>query len=154
MQFLYIDPGTGSMLFSIVLGLVTTLIFVLNSLFLKIKVWLFADDKTKLKGIVKALEAVNAKDIKIYHMTSNHIFDYGVVASAVASRQMDGLVSKINELSEEYSLEIRGVEGRGGNSWLLVDLGFAIVNLFNLEERNRYDLDKIWAYCDEVSSNI
>ena len=112
------------------------------------------DDKTKLKGIVKALEAVNAKDIKIYQMTSNHIFDYGIVASAIASRQMDGLVSKINELSEEYSLEIRGVEGRGGSSWLLVDLGFAIVNLFSLEERNRYDLDKVWAYCDEVSSKL
>lgn len=35
--FAYIDPGTGSMIFSVVLGAVTTLIFVFNSLLLKIK---------------------------------------------------------------------------------------------------------------------
>ena len=112
------------------------------------------DDKLKLQGIIKALEAVNAKDIKIYEMGNNHIFDYGVVASAIASRQMDGLVSKLDEYSSEYQFEIIGVEGRGGNVWLLVDLGFAIVNLFSLEERSHYDLDKIWSHCDEISSKI
>lgn len=35
--YAYIDPGTGSMLFSIVLGAITTLIFVFNTLILKIK---------------------------------------------------------------------------------------------------------------------
>lgn len=112
------------------------------------------DDKTKLKGIIKALDAVNAKDIKVYEMGASHIFDYGVVASAIASRQMDGLVSKISEYASEYELDIRGVEGRGGNVWLLIDLGFAIVNLFSFEERSRYDLDKVWAHCDEISQKL
>ena len=35
---LYIDPGTGSMLFSILIGAATTLFFLSRALFLKLKV--------------------------------------------------------------------------------------------------------------------
>lgn len=48
--YAYIDPGTGSMLFSIILGLVTTLIFVLNSLILKLKIKLFSGGRGKLNN--------------------------------------------------------------------------------------------------------
>ena len=37
MMLLYIDPGTGSMLFSIVIGLVTMLYFVGKAAFIKLK---------------------------------------------------------------------------------------------------------------------
>lgn len=37
MNLLYIDPGTGSMLFTIIIGLVSTLIFVFKDKFLKLK---------------------------------------------------------------------------------------------------------------------
>ena len=36
-MLLYIDPGTGSMLFSILIGIVSTLVFFGRQLFLKIK---------------------------------------------------------------------------------------------------------------------
>lgn len=45
--YAYIDPGTGSMIFSVVLGAVTTLIFVFNSLFLKIKMKMFSGHSSK-----------------------------------------------------------------------------------------------------------
>ena len=48
--YAYIDPGTGSMLFSIIMGLVTTLIFVFNSLLLKIKIKLFSGSRKKLNN--------------------------------------------------------------------------------------------------------
>ena len=43
--FAYIDPGTGSMLFSIILGAAATLFFILNSLFISIKRFLFTSKK-------------------------------------------------------------------------------------------------------------
>ena len=36
-KFLYIDPGTGSMLFSIIIGIAGILIFSLRALFIKLK---------------------------------------------------------------------------------------------------------------------
>ena len=35
--FLYIDPGTGSMLFAVFMGIIGTLYFVLRGLFIKLK---------------------------------------------------------------------------------------------------------------------
>ncbi len=37
MSFLYIDPGTGSMLFSVLIGVVSTLVFFARKLFMKLK---------------------------------------------------------------------------------------------------------------------
>ncbi len=39
-MILYIDPGTGSMLFTVLLGIITTLYFFLQKLVLKLKIWL------------------------------------------------------------------------------------------------------------------
>jgi len=47
--FAYIDPGTGSMLFSVVLGVMTTLFFLVNSLFIKLKM-LFLSKKDLVKN--------------------------------------------------------------------------------------------------------
>jgi len=46
---LYIDPGTGSILFSIVLGLITTLYFLAKTAFIKLKVAVYKD-KEKIVG--------------------------------------------------------------------------------------------------------
>ena len=46
---LYIDPGTGSILFSIVIGLITTLYFLAKTAFIKLKVAVYKD-KGKVAG--------------------------------------------------------------------------------------------------------
>lgn len=104
-----------------------------------------------LKHAIDCLKDVNAKDIRIYETkSSNPFFSYVVVATAVASRQMDGLASIISEKSKEKGFSVRNIEGRGGSGWMLVDLNDVIINLFTLEERNRYDLDKLFALLPTV----
>jgi len=49
--YAYIDPGTGSMLLSVILGASTALLFVLNSLFIKIKMFLCS--KTAKGDLIK-----------------------------------------------------------------------------------------------------
>ncbi len=104
-----------------------------------------------LKYAYEALRDVNAQNICIYETKkSNPFFSYAIVASAVANRQMDGLASKIYEKSKEKGFNVRGIEGRGGGSWLLVDLDDVIINLFSNEDRKLYDLDKLWAMLPTV----
>ena len=50
MQFLYIDPGTGSMLFSILIGIVSTVIFFGQRLFMKLKFFLSGGKATKISN--------------------------------------------------------------------------------------------------------
>ncbi len=49
-MFLYIDPGTGSMLFSILIGVVSTLVFLGRRLFMKIKFMLSGGKAEKISS--------------------------------------------------------------------------------------------------------
>ena len=49
---LYIDPGTGSMLFSLVIGLVATLTFGLRALFVKIRFGFNKKDISEEKDVI------------------------------------------------------------------------------------------------------
>ena len=49
---LYIDPGTGSMLFSLVIGLVATLTFGLRALFVKIRFGFNKKDIAEEKDVI------------------------------------------------------------------------------------------------------
>ena len=84
--FLYIDPGTGSMLFSILLGLFTTLFFVMRSVVIKFKFMLtgkkIATDSKKYDFVIfcegpqyinvflPVLQAFEKKQITIHYLTS------------------------------------------------------------------------------------
>lgn len=50
MFFLYIDPGTGSMLFSILIGVVSTLLFFGQRLFMKIKFFVSGGKSVKISS--------------------------------------------------------------------------------------------------------
>ena len=47
------------------------------------------------------------------------------------------------KLSERGRSPLR-IEGRSANSWLLVDYGDVIVNVFDRESRSFYDLDRLF----------
>ena len=70
------------------------------------------------------------------------MFDYAIIATANSSRQLQAAVDRLEEKSVEKKFTIRGVERVRGGYWALVDLNDVLVNIFTVEERQRYDLDK------------
>lgn len=99
-----------------------------------------------LKKVVKHIEDVKVKDVRIYQTKStNPLFDYVVVATANSPRQMNAVVDHIKKGSVEDNFHIKGVEGLRGGIWLLVDIEEGIlVNVFMQEERENYALDQLW----------
>ena len=63
---LYIDPGTGSMLFSLFIGIAATATFALRALFIKIK---FILSGGKAEKITYGIEVSEAFSVGIYSMT-------------------------------------------------------------------------------------
>ncbi len=99
-----------------------------------------------IKSAIKAIEEVNGKDIKIYETKNiNPLFDYAVIATVSSGRQLDAVISHIEDEASREGFEIRGIEGKGGACWLLVDLYSIVIHVFTEEERVHYDLDKLWA---------
>ena len=83
---LYIDPGTGSMLFSIVIGVTATLYFVLRALFIKVKIFIsggraqkgsqskyviYAEDKRYWSLFWPVVEEFEKRGIALLYLTSS-----------------------------------------------------------------------------------
>ncbi|MBO4667137.1 MAG: ribosome silencing factor [Bacilli bacterium] len=101
--------------------------------------------KNELISAVESLKSCNAKDIKIYDLRGySPFFDFAIIATAVGERQINALESHIEKEAKENDFLIRNIVGRN-SEWLLVDLYDVMVNFFTLEERTRFDLDKMWA---------
>jgi ribosome-associated protein len=72
------------------------------------------------------------------------ITDYFVIATGSSDRQVRTIVEEI-----EKSLRDRGVkpvrrEGEGDARWILLDFVDVVVHVFAEEERDYYDLERLW----------
>ena len=100
---------------------------------------------TLLETTCLALSRLNLTNISIYKTNNiTPLFDYVVIASADSRRQLDGAISNIEDEVYKNGYKVRGVEGKNGGTWLLVDLNDVLVNIFYKEERDKYGLDNMW----------
>ena len=98
-----------------------------------------------LKNIAKIINSMKVKDVRIYktgHLTP--FYDYAIVMTALSGRMLSAVVDHLRQAEDEGLIHIRGVEGKQSGVWVLADLGDVIVHVFTAEERERYDLDKLW----------
>lgn len=100
-------------------------------------------------SIAKSLSDKKARDVVIIDIAEKASFaDYFVICTATNDRQLGALAELAEDKAYELGLESKGIEGRGGSTWMLIDLGDIVVNIFNSESRDRYALDKIWGDCE------
>ena len=84
-----------------------------------------------------------AKNVQLFDVRDHtSITDYYVNATGKSSTHVASLADDVVD-----SFELRGkcayrVEGRKGNSWILVDFGDVILNVFDRESREFYNLDR------------
>ena len=66
--FCYIDPGTGSLLFSALFGIIGTLFFLSKALLIKLKTFSFTDKINKKENISKAKIIIYGEDKRYYNV--------------------------------------------------------------------------------------
>lgn len=103
-----------------------------------------ADGEKLAEEAVKVLIEKLALDIKMYNVTGHtSITDYYVNATGRSATHVASLADDVAD-----NFELRGqsplrVEGKKGNSWILVDFGVLIVNIFDSEGRAFYNFDRL-----------
>ena len=104
------------------------------------------------RAAVKVLFEHKGQNITLYQVSDiTSVTDYYINATGASSTQVGALADLLDEkLSERGRAPLR-IEGRMANSWLLIDYGDVIVNIFDRESRDFYDVDRLYptsARCD------
>lgn len=96
------------------------------------------------RAAVAVLIEKKALDVRLYEVgEDNPITDYYVNATGRSLTQVAALADEVT-----YKLGLSGkdairIEGKRGNAWILVDYGDVIVNVFDKESRDFYNLDRL-----------
>lgn len=100
----------------------------------------------KIEIIVKALDEKLAENIVALDMTmASPIFDTFILCTASNERLMQAIRDNVEEKLEEQGVFVKKIEGLRNSKWLLMDYGDIIVHIFEGEERNSYNLEKLWS---------
>ena len=102
-----------------------------------------ADSEYLANEAVKQLLEKKALDVKLYFVKeTNSITDYYVNATGRSSTQVSALADDLSDNFSDRGRDSLRIEGRQGGSWILVDYGDVIVNIFDKASREFYNLDR------------
>jgi len=92
-----------------------------------------------------------ALDIKVYAvLEKSPITDYYINVTGRSSTQVASLADELVYKIGLSGRDARSIEGKRGNSWILVDYGDVIVNVFDKESREFYNLDRLMPEDSEI----
>ena len=85
---------------------------------------------------------MNIQILQVDHLTS--ITDYFVIASARNVPAVRALAEDVDDKLMEKGVEPRRLEGMNESRWIVMDYGHIMVHIFHLEEREYYNLERLW----------
>lgn len=106
------------------------------------------DNKNIALKAAAVLMKKKAMDVVVIDITEKSSFaDYFVIASGGSERQVGTLAEEIEDQFAKEGILTKSVEGKKTSGWILMDYGDVIINIFTVEQRDRYNIEKIWSDC-------
>lgn len=97
-----------------------------------------------LEKITKVLNDKKAIDvISIPIAEKSTLADYFVIATGTSSTHIKALADEVEETLKKDHILPHKIEGRDSNSWILMDYGDIVVNIFTQENRLHYNLEEL-----------
>ena len=100
----------------------------------------------EIKKTVQILLDKKAEKITVLKLKGiTEMTDYMVICSGNSTRQNNALADALQEtLKKELNLQPLGVEGKRLAEWILVDYVDFVINIFSVDWRKKYSLEKLW----------
>ncbi|SDC39742.1 MULTISPECIES: ribosome silencing factor [unclassified Candidatus Frackibacter] len=105
-----------------------------------------------VKTVAKAADDKKALDIVVLDLAGISILsDYFVICSGKTDVQVKAIAKAImDELEDEFDIELTRKEGMDQARWVLLDYSDVIVHIFHQEEREYYELERLWGDAKEL----
>lgn len=108
--------------------------------------------KEILTTVVKAADDKRAEDIVALDVAQVSLLaDYFVIMSANSKRQVQASADAVVEEAHKTDIDVRRIEGKQTGTWVLVDLGDVVVHIFQKDQRQFYNLEKLWSQAPLVN---
>ncbi|URN93062.1 MAG: ribosome silencing factor [Candidatus Pristimantibacillus lignocellulolyticus] len=102
--------------------------------------------KKLLSAVIDAAEDKKAHDLVALDLNGlSLVADYFVICSGNSDTQVLAISTEIRKTADKLGFTVRGVEGENTARWVLIDIGDVVVHIFHREEREYYNIEKIWS---------
>ncbi|MGX0909723.1 ribosome silencing factor [Staphylococcus caprae] len=94
---------------------------------------------------VEATENKKAEDVISLNMQGiSDMTDYFVVCHGNNERQVQSIARAVKEAVLEQNIDVKRMEGYNDARWVLIDLANVVVHIFHKDERNYYNIEKLY----------
>ncbi|MFP4015510.1 MAG: ribosome silencing factor [Halanaerobiales bacterium] len=100
-----------------------------------------ADDKK-----ANDIEVLDVRDLTV-------IADYFVICSGNSETQVKAIANGIDKELAEEEIHPQKVAGKQEARWILMDYADVIIHIFHKDEREFYELDRLWADAEKILRN-
>ncbi len=102
--------------------------------------------KAKKEKIIEILVNKKAENIKLIDIGElSVIADFFVIATGTSTTHVQSLADNLEELLSEEGFEMHHKEGFRSGRWILLDYYDIVIHIFSKEEREFYNLERLWA---------
>ncbi|MFE4710643.1 MULTISPECIES: ribosome silencing factor [Paenibacillus] len=99
-----------------------------------------------LQLALKAAEDKKAMNVVALDLRNiSPISDYFVICHGNSDIQVQAIATEVRKVVHEAGGVIRGIEGMDSARWVLMDLGDVVVHVFHRDEREYYNIERLWS---------
>lgn len=73
------------------------------------------------------------------------VADYFVICHGNSDTQVQAIATEVRKRAQEQGVTLRGIEGMDAARWVLMDLGDVVVHIFHRDEREYYNIERLWS---------
>ena len=104
-----------------------------------------------LKIAANALNSKKARELNAVKVADLTVLaEYFLMCTATSSTHVRALADEVEEKLNEAGVTPHHIEGKT-TGWIVLDYGSVIVHVFSRDQREFYDLDKMWSDGEQVN---
>lgn len=73
------------------------------------------------------------------------VADYYVICHGNSDTQVQAIATEIRKQAHAAGVNIKGIEGMDSARWVLMDMGDVVVHIFHRDEREYYNIERLWS---------
>jgi ribosome-associated protein len=106
----------------------------------------------QLQAAVKAVEDKKGRDVTLLDLQGiSMVTDYFLIVTGNSTTQVKAISDNLSEKLPDLGLPVLRVEGLQEAKWVLVDCGDLVVHVMTPDQREFYNLERLWGDAKVIS---